>query len=337
MRWHSDSHSHLRQRQDVDAEGALFVAGFPIDSEWTYTDTEYRAQENAAPVSANGDQSMATRKRRRTSPPSVARSLSPADTKKLLGLIKNSKSIELKTSVPMPEHRGSIKRLGLDPVEAQPRQVYFFDTPDQALNRAGLIVRARRRQGGRADTVVKLRPVDPALVDAELKASEDFKVEVDAMPDGTFVCSASYKGAATGKQVLDVADGKTPLRSLFSRDQLDFYDAHAPSGIDFNSLLVQGPIFLLRAKHQPKDFPRGVTVEMWLWPDGKHILEISTKCLTSEAFQVGTEFKAFLGDIGIDLGAPQETKTRTAMQKFKAKRKSPRRASKQVDAAPPPP
>jgi hypothetical protein len=271
---------------------------------------------------------MAAPRTRKVAARAIARSLSPADTKKLLHHIRHSKSIELKVSVPMAEHRATVASIGLDPVEAQPRQVYFFDTADQALNRAGLIVRARRRQGGTADTVIKLRPVDPATIDAELKRSEAFKVEVDALPDGTFVCSASFKGEATGQEVLDVTDGEKPLRTLFSREQLAFYDEHVPAGIDMNALLAQGPIFLLRAKHQPKAFKRGITVEMWLWPDGKHILEISTKCLPAEAFQVGTEFKAYLGEHGIDLGATQETKTKTAMQRFKAEHGPRRRAGK---------
>ena len=80
----------------------------------------------------------------------------------------------------MAEHQRTVLSLGLDPVEAQLRHVNFFDTADQALNRAGLIVRARRTQGGTADTVAKLRPVDPAGIDAELKRSSAFKVEVDA-------------------------------------------------------------------------------------------------------------------------------------------------------------
>ena len=52
-----------------------------------------------------------------------------------------------------------MRGLPIDPVESQPRQVYFFDTPDLALSKAGIIVRARRIQGGKGDTVVKLRPV----------------------------------------------------------------------------------------------------------------------------------------------------------------------------------
>ena len=258
----------------------------------------------------------------------VARSLSPQETKKLLHLVRNAKSIEIKVSVPMAAHQPTVLSMGLDPVEAQLRHVYFFDTAGQALNRAGLIVRARRIQGGTADTVVKLRPVDPAGIDAELKRSHAFKVEVDAMPDGTFMCSASYKGDSTGQDVLDVTHGMKTIRSLFSKEQLAFYDAHAPVGIDMNLLRIHGPILVLRAKHRPKEFKRGITVELWLWPDGKHILEISTKCAPAEAFQTGVEFRTYLERHDVDLGTKQETKTRTAMEKFKAGRKPRRRARK---------
>ena len=276
---------------------------------------------------------MVTARTRKPAAPAAAPTFSAQDVKKILDLAKNSKSIELKLSVPLPAHRATIASIGLDPVEAQPRQVYFFDTADQALNRAGLIVRARRIQGGRADTVIKMRPVDPATIDAELKRSDSFKVELDAMPGG-FICSASYKGVASGQEVLDVTAGTMPIRSLFSKEQRAFYDEHAPAGIDMNSLLVLGPTFLLKAKHQPKNFPRGITVEMWLYPDGSRILEISTKCLPAEAFQVGAEFRGYLEDCGINIGASQQTKTKTALEYFGAQLKSAQRAAKAGKAAP---
>jgi len=270
---------------------------------------------------------------KKSSGPSVTRNLSAEDVRKLLHVIKNSKSIEIKVSVPMKSHFGVGKAFGFDPVEAEPRQVYFFDTADQTLNRAGLIVRARRRQGGGGDTVIKLRPVDPAMIDAELRRSEDFKIEVDAMPGGTFICSASYKGAATGQEVRDVAEGRKPIRSLFSKEQLAFYQAHAPRNINLDRLLIQGPILLLRIKHKAKAYPRGITVELWAWPDGKHILEISTKSVPAEAFQAAVEFRQYLEDHGIDLSAPQETKTRTAMDKFRAGPQAHRRHAKPRTAA----
>jgi hypothetical protein len=46
-------------------------------------------------------------------------------------------------------------------IPATPTASSFFDTPDLALNKAGVVVRARRVQGRSDDTVVKLRPIVP--------------------------------------------------------------------------------------------------------------------------------------------------------------------------------
>jgi hypothetical protein len=257
--------------------------------------------------------------------PALAKPLSSEEIVQVLKLGKGANSIELKLSVPLTGHRATIKSIGLDPVEAQPRQAFFFDTPDLALNQAGVVLRARRIQGGDADTVVKLRPVDPSTIDPDLRRSAAFKVEVDVMPGG-FVCSASFKGVCSGEEVLDVTSGAKPLRKLFSKEQRAFYDTHAPAGITMDKLVVLGPTFLLKAKHQPKDFDRPITVEMWLYPDGSRILEISTKCLPKEAFQVGAEFKSYLAGRGIVLGADQAPKTKTALEFFSARIEADERA-----------
>lgn len=260
---------------------------------------------------------MAIAKTKKTSQAAAKPALKPETVQEILELARRSKSIELKLSVPVTGHRATIASIGLDPVEAQPRQVFFFDTPDLALNKAGLIVRARRIQGGSADTVVKLRPIDPAAISADLRRSASFKIELDIMPGG-YVCSGSAKGDCTGEEVLEVTTGMASIRSLFSKEQRAFFNAHAPAGISMNSLLVLGPTFLLKAKHQPKAFKRDITIEMWLYPDGSRVLEISTKCLPSEAIQVGAEFKAYLADRGIPVEAKQQTKTATALAFFKA-------------------
>ena len=260
------------------------------------------------------------RKAPKAAEPALAKPLSTEQFISLFKHIKGANSVELKLSVPLTGHRATIKSIGLDPVEAQPRQAFFFDTPDLALNKAGVVVRARRIQGGEADTVIKLRPVDPATIDQDLRRSAAFKVEVDVMPGG-FVCSASFKGVCSGREVLDVTSGTMPLRKLFSKEQRAFYDAHAPAGVTMDKLVILGPTFLLKAKHQPKDFDRPITIEMWLYPDGSRILEISTKCLPKEGFQVGAEFKSYLAARGIVLGADQAPKTKTALEFFSAELK----------------
>jgi len=252
--------------------------------------------------------------------PMLAKPLSEEGRLEILNLGKGATSIELKLSVPATGQRATVKSIGLDPVEAQPRQAFFFDTPDLDLYRAGVVVRARRIQGGDGDTVIKLRPVDPATIDPGLRRSASFKIEVDVMPGG-FICSASFKGLCTGQEVLEVTAGKLPLRKLFSKGQRAYYDAHAPAGITMDKLVLLGPTFLLKAKHQAKDFDRPITVEMWLYPDGSRILEISTKCLPRETFQAAAEFKAYLARHGIALAAEQAAKTKSTLEYFSARLK----------------
>lgn len=258
----------------------------------------------------------------KTVKPALAKPLTSEQIIEMFRLVKGSTSVELKLSVPLTSARATIKSIGLDPVEAQPRQAFFFDTPDLALYKAGIVVRARRIQGGDGDTVIKLRPVDPSTIDAELRRVAAFKIEVDAMPGG-FVCSASFKGVCTGQEVLDVASGEMPLRKLFSKEQRAFYDAHAPADIPMDQLVLLGPAFLLKAKHTPKTtvFDRPIITEVWLYPDGSHIMELSVKSLPKEAFQVAADFKAYLASHGIALGADQSAKTQTALKFFSARLK----------------
>jgi hypothetical protein len=234
----------------------------------------------------------------------------------IMPMLKSVDSVELKVSIAPDAHRATIQGLPIDPVEAQPRQVYFFDTPDLALDTAGVVVRARRIQGGRGDTVVKLRPIDPAELPDELRRNAAVKVEVDVMPGG-FVCSASFKGKATASEISDTVAGRNALSRLLSKDQRAFYAEHAPAGIELDRLVSLGPTFLLKTAFTPEELGRRVVVEVWLYPDGSRILELSLKCLPTEAFQVAAEARHYLHSQGVDLTAAQQTKTRAALDYYR--------------------
>ena len=47
----------------------------------------------------------------------------------VLALVQQAKSVELKLTVPETSYRSTAIALGLDPMNAQLRQVVFFDTP----------------------------------------------------------------------------------------------------------------------------------------------------------------------------------------------------------------
>jgi hypothetical protein len=241
--------------------------------------------------------------------------LSREQISEVMTILKDVNSVELKLVAPADTHRATIGKLGLDPIDAEVRQVYFFDTPKLDLNKAGVVVRARRVAGGAGDTVIKLRPVDPAAIGKELRRSESFKTEVDVVPGG-FVCSGSLKGRCTAQEVRDAVAGKTLLDQLFSKEQRAFFRAHAPKGVGLRSLAIFGPTFVLKVRVWVKQLDRRLVVELWLFPDGSRNLEISTKALPSEAFQVTAELKKFLVDAGIELTGNQQTKTRAAMEFF---------------------
>jgi hypothetical protein len=238
------------------------------------------------------------------------------DLPRLLELLGEADTIELKVTVPDSDQRSAIQALGIDPIDAEIRQVFFFDTPELDLYRSGVVVRARRARG-RGDTVVKLRPVVPHELPAALRKSREFGVEVDAVP-GSFVCSASLKGTSDEQTIKKAAAGDHPLRKLYSKEQRAFYRAHAPEGLELDALAVLGPILAMRLKFTPEGFTRRVVAELWMYPDDSRILELSTKCPPADAFTAAAESRAFLSSRGVDLGGEQAPKTRRALEFFTA-------------------
>ncbi len=244
-----------------------------------------------------------------------ASAFSGEELTRLLGLIKESDSVELKLTVPESDQRSAVSTFGLDPLEAQIRQIFFFDTPDLALDKQGVVVRARRIQGKGDDSAVKLRPVVPSDLPDDLRRSASFRVEVDALPGG-YVCSAALKGTLRPTDVRSAVAGELPIRKLFSKEQRAFFAAHVEEGIALDDLSILGPIFVLKLRFSPSDLAQRLVAELWLYPDGSRVLELSTRCGTTEAFQVAAEVRSFLTTHGIDLSGEQQTKTRKALEYF---------------------
>src|SRR4051794_7075905 len=107
----------------------------------------------------------------------------------MLSLIKGADSVELKLTIPETSQRSTLQALGLDPIGAQVRLVHFYDTPDLTLEKAGVVVRARRVAQKGDDSVVKLRPVVVSELPPELRDSREGVVELAAVPGGPG-CSA---------------------------------------------------------------------------------------------------------------------------------------------------
>jgi hypothetical protein len=249
---------------------------------------------------------------------SRAPTISDEQLPEMLDLISDADSVELKLTVPESAHYAAARSLDMDPLDAEIRQVYFFDTPDLDLNRAGVVMRARRVQRKGGDSVVKLRPVIPGELPSKLRSDPAFTVEVDAMPGG-YVCSGTLKRGVGNADVRKAVTGGGSVKPLFSKSQRAFLSEHSPEGLGIEDVSVLGPILVLKLKFEPEEFERRLVAELWLYPDGSRVLELSTKCAPAEAFQVSAESRAFLTRRGVDLGGEQETKTKKALEFFAAR------------------
>jgi hypothetical protein len=245
----------------------------------------------------------------------MARPALPAyDAEQLAGLLEalpDVDSVELKLTVPEADQRTVVRKMGIDSIDAEIRQVVFVDDPGLQLSSAGVVVRARRTQRKSGDVTVKLRPMLPRDVPAGLRNLPGFKVEVDASPAG-YTSSCSLTAKVADKKVKELINGDRDLVDVLDDAQRDLLADRLPATVDIDDLRVLGPVHLLKCKFSPEGFSRTMAAELWLLPSGR-ILELSTKCQPHLAFQVAAETKVFLAGHGIDLGAPQELKTGSAL------------------------
>ena len=238
--------------------------------------------------------------------------LSHEQIAEMLDLLKGSDSVELKLTVPEHDQRSTVVGARHGPARgADPPGLLLRHARPRARQAAASSSRARRIQGKGDDSVVKLRPVVPSELPTSCVRSAGFSVEVDALPGG-FVCSGTLKGTLDRATWSSARRRRAlPLRKLFSKEQRAFFAEHAPEGIDARRPVgARADLRAQAALRAARSSRRRLVAEMWLYPDGSRMLELSTRCATTEAFQVAAETRAFLADHGVDLSGEQQTKTR---------------------------
>lgn len=237
---------------------------------------------------------------------------STADTGLPRELVNVSDSVELKLAMYENEGRRALARLGIDLLDAQPLEVFYLDTHDLALDAAGIIVRVRRSQYAKDDSVIKLRPAVPSELDEEESHRKGFKVEVDVTPT-SFVCSASLKARLADGTVTDAVAGRTRVSSMFTPRQREFFAEHAPGGVTLDDLCVFGPVAVLKHTYTTAGLGHPLTVELWTFPDAPGLLELSTRIPADEAPQATAQWREFLTTHHVPLSDYGWTKTETAL------------------------
>jgi hypothetical protein len=226
-------------------------------------------------------------------------------------MTKQVPKVELKVAV----SSGDLQALGADFDRGLTRQVYFLDTGDLALQQHGLIVRVRSTKGRGGDAVVKLRPVLPKALPAWLRNDNGFAVEIDALPDN-YTCSGALKRTLGRHEVeRTVAAGK-PLARLLSGRQRRLLTAYAKVPLD--SLLTSGPVEVRKCRITPAALDHPLMAELWTFPDGSSIAELSTRCSSAKVAAVAAETSSALRAYGIvPDDEPQVTKTEATLRYFR--------------------
>lgn len=229
--------------------------------------------------------------------------------------IKGADKVEIKITVRKCDEKLAYQALDIGHRDGVRRDIYFYDTPNLTLNKAGVVLRARAIADDDHDSVVKIRPVDPDKVDDKWRDTAGFKIEADTVGEKV-VMSASLKASQKKKAIEKVADEdkKDTISDLFSKEQkkflADFYDAD----LDLDDLTVLGPVKTLRADIERPGMAYELTAEYWTLPDDSHLLEVSIKCPPDEAVVAREVFKAFLAGHGLDPNGAQATKTSLALR-----------------------
>jgi hypothetical protein len=174
------------------------------------------------------------------------------------------------------------------------------------------VLRARETEGEGSDSTVKIRPVDPKRVDDAWRKKSGFKLEADGVGERV-IRSASFTSSQNEKEIEQVASGARPIEKLFTPDQEAFLEALSPVAVDFDKLVALGPIASLRWKFEHKGLPYEICAEEWRLPNGHDLLELSIKA-AREAAAAGAAFEGFLRELGFEVDAGQQTKTRTALE-----------------------
>lgn len=241
--------------------------------------------------------------------------LSDVDLARVIEQLHEDATVELKLTLPQGGCEATVDAFNLDPVDAQVRQVYLFDTPDLDMHDAGLVARARRVQGKDDDSIVRLGGVAPDSARDAIGNCRKLTLEVDAAPSG-YLCAASLKAKLAAPLVRAVACGERPIRKLFGKEQRALLQEHSPAWFDLGDLMVMGPIFVLKLRFPAGSSSGGMVAELWLYPGGARVLELSRKTSRDEGLRAAIETREFLKARGVDLGGLQQASMRSALEFF---------------------
>ena len=236
-------------------------------------------------------------------------------------LVSGADCIEIKATIPDSQIDGALVRFNLSIDNEEERYIYFFDTPALDLLKGGIVARARRIVGGPHDSTVKARPVVPHDVSDNWRKYRGFKIEADASEKGV-VKSASLTMPVKKGRIKAAVAGEKSIAALFSEEQEEFLTEMVQRSINYDAVVILGPLHAHRWKFEDPACPWKITAELWQREDGARLMEASIKAPIEQAAVAIGGFMAFLAEMGAERDTEQQSKTRWALDYYAAKIKA---------------
>jgi hypothetical protein len=217
-----------------------------------------------------------------------------------IGSARRIDRVELK--VVLPNRYAARLLAALAPAHANQRRIYYLDTPALRLYRHGLVLRARRTEGGRGDLALKLRGPGAPSTSARRLRLRQLHVELDALPD-SMLWSLSVTQPRRWSALRPIIDRDRSWCRVLTAGQRALLERTL--GAVPKAVQSFGPVLAARYSGGGTPF----ALELWRYPDQSRLLELSVKCPPAGAARRSDQLSALLRELDITVPAAQTTKT----------------------------
>ena len=222
---------------------------------------------------------------------------------------------ELRYLIPPTELVSLLSAAGTSLAAVQTARLFFYDSCDSALLRAGIYLSARTPESGDSTLWVRMRPFDSTQSDSRWVGTHGFSCSWQWVANR--MAPSCVLERQVGVRVLNSAEsGESSLGDLFSEDQRSFMTLYAPQLIAWENLVSAGPINSYRWEAQ-RDFLTGpLAIELWRLPTTmEEVLTVSTRARLEDLPQVKARTLFWLQQQGLHPVEDDSTRLRLAVQR----------------------
>ena len=153
---------------------------------------------------------------------------------------------------------------------------------------------ARTQRAAATAGVTRCPPVPEDVPDQ----ARGFRIEIDAVSGG-YRCAAAMRSPVDDVGARAAIGGRYPVGKLFTKRQRALFAPAASDSSWFESLALLRSITAFRMRFAPTGFSRWYVAELWTYPNGSRVLELTTKCDLTAVFDVAAETRPLLDAHGI--------------------------------------